>query len=96
MANIKSAKKRIKVAERRKEENRGKKSELATAIKKFRSLVAKQEYNEASTYLKEVFALIDSGASHNRLHKNNASRKKARLSSLLSKAQKANITTNVV
>ena len=96
MANIKSAKKRIKVAERRKEENRGKKSELATAIKKFRSLVAKQEYTEASTYLKEVFALIDSGASHNRLHKNNASRKKARLSSLLDKAQKAGATTKVV
>jgi len=96
VANIKSAKKRIKVAERRKEENRGKKSELATAIKKFRSLVAKQEYTEASTYLKEVFALIDSGASHNRLHKNNASRKKARLSSLLDKAQKAGATTKVV
>ena len=88
MANIKSAKKRIKVTTRRREENRGKKTELATAIKKFRALVAKKEFEEANSFLPKVYSLIDSGNSHGRLHKNTAARKKARLAAMLDKAIK--------
>ena len=90
MANIKSAKKRIKVTARRKDENRGKKTELASAIKKFRALVIKKELNEASAFLPQVISLIDSGNSHGRLHKNTANRKKARLAEMLNKALIAN------
>jgi small subunit ribosomal protein S20 len=92
VANIKSAKKRIKVTTRRREENRGKKTELATAIKKFRALVAKKEFDEASSFLPKVYSLIDSGNSHGRLHKNTAARKKARLAAMLDKAMKSGDT----
>lgn len=95
MANIKSAKKRIKVSERRKDENRVKKSTLSTAIKKFRAMVAKKELKEAETFLPEVYSLIDSGASHGRLHKNNASRKKARLALMLEKAKRPEVEVKV-
>ena len=88
MANIKSAKKRIKITARRKDENKGKKTELATAIKKFRALVDKKELKEAAAFLPKVSSLIDSGNSHGRLHKNTANRKKARLAEMLDKALK--------
>ena len=88
MANIKSAKKRIKVSARRHKENRNKKAELATAIKKFRSLVENNKLDEAKLFLPEIFSLIDSARSHGRLHASNASRKKSRLSKMLEKAAK--------
>jgi small subunit ribosomal protein S20 len=96
VANIKSAKKRIKVTARRKEENRAKKSTLATAIKKFRAMVAKKELIEAEKFLPEVYSLIDSGTSHGRLHKNNASRKKARLAIMLQKANNPEVEVKTI
>jgi len=95
VANIKSAKKRIKVTARRKDENKVKKSALSTAIKKFKAMVAKKELNEAEKFLNEVYSLIDSGASHGRLHKNNANRKKARLALMLEKAKKPEVEIKV-
>lgn len=87
MANIKSAKKRIKVIDRQRTENRLVKTTIATYTKKFRALVASGELAQAEAKLKETISLIDSAESKGILHKNNASRKVARLSQLLAKAQ---------
>ncbi len=86
MPNIKSAKKRVSVIERRKQENRYVKSTMATMIKKFREAV-KYDVAEAEAMLKEVVSYIDSAETKGVIHKNNASRKISRLNSLLFKAK---------
>lgn len=87
MANIKSAKKRIKVINRQKAENKLVKATIATYTKKFRALVAEGKLVEAEAKLKETISLIDSAESKGVLHKNNASRKVARLTYALAKAK---------
>lgn len=87
MANIKSAKKRIKVINRQKAENKLVKATIATYTKKFRALVAEGNLVEAEAKLRETISLIDSAASKGVLHKNNASRKVARLTAALANAK---------
>jgi len=87
MANIKSAKKRISVIERRREENRYVKATLSTYVKKFRKMLEEGKVAEAETFSKEVYSYIDSACSKGVIHKNNASRKIGRLASALYKAQ---------
>jgi small subunit ribosomal protein S20 len=83
MANIKSAKKRIRVIEKKTLMNRMVKSALKTTIKKFEAAVLNGNSEEAKvTYVAAVKAL-DMAASKGVIHKNNASRKKSRLASRL-------------
>ncbi len=84
MPNIKSAKKRVKVLDRRKTENKLVKSSMATAIKKFKATVSANLEN-ADKELNQVFSIIDSAESKKVIHKNNADRKKTRLSVYLNK-----------
>ena len=86
MPNIKSAKKRVSVIERRKQENRYVKSTMATMIKNFRATV-KVDTAKAEAMLKDVISYIDSAQTKGVIHKNNASRKVARLNTLLYKAK---------
>jgi small subunit ribosomal protein S20 len=76
MANIKSAKKRIGVTEKKTAENRSKKSELNTFIKKYR--VA-----PSAELLSTIFGLLDKAAAENIIHTNKANRLKGDLSKLL-------------
>lgn len=87
MANIKSAKKRIKVSARQRTENKYFKTTVNTYIKKFRKLIAENNLVEAEEQLVKTISLIDSSASKGVYHDNNASRKVARLSSALHKAK---------
>lgn len=89
MPNIKSAKKRVSVIARRKQENRYVKSTMATMIKNFREAV-KTDIAKAEAMLKDVVSYIDSAETKGVIHKNNASRKISRLNSLLFKAKNAN------
>ena len=76
MANIKSAKKRIKVIRKKTAENASKKSELKTYIKKFRA-------NPSAELLSKVTSLLDKAAQDSIIHANKANRIKAQLSKLL-------------
>lgn len=87
MANIKSAKKRISVIARRKQENRFVKSTLSTYIKKFRAQIAEGKLAEAEKALPEIVAYAYSAASKGVMPKKTASRKVSRLSLLLNKAK---------
>lgn len=82
MANIKSAKKRILVNDKKRDQNKMLKSELKTEIKNFKEL-AETNPAQAKEYLNVVFKKIDSAASKNLIHKNNADRKKAALAKML-------------
>lgn len=80
MANIKSAKKRIKVTLVRTERNKAIRSKVKTAIKKVESAVAASDKQLAQSNLKNAVVEITKAASKGVYHKNNASRKVARLS----------------
>ena len=86
MPNIKSAKKRVSVIARRREENRYVRSTMATMIKKFRSMV-NSDVVSAEAMLKDVISYIDSAKSKGVIHSNTASRKISRLNLLLNKAK---------
>ena len=94
MPNIKSAKKRVLVISRRREENRYVKSTMATMIKKFRVAVG-TDVVKAEAMLRDIISYIDSAKSKGVIHANNASRKISRLNLMLNKA-KANAPSKVV
>ena len=80
MANIKSAKKRIQVTLVKTERNKAIRSKVKTAIKKVESAVAANDKQLAKDNLKNAIVEITKAASKGVYHKNNASRKVARLS----------------
>ena len=80
MANIKSAKKRIKVIDRQTLENKSLKTKIATYVKKYKVAVDNNEKESAASLLSETFSLIDTAVSKGTLQKATANRKKARLS----------------
>ena len=83
MANIKSAKKRIGVNEKKNAQNRMIKSELNTNIKKFKAAVAAREVALAEAQLRVLTALLDNCAQDGIIHKNKADRNKAKFSKML-------------
>jgi len=76
MANIKSAKKRIKVTEKKTAQNKACRSEISTATKKYKAAPTKQG-------LSNLMSLLDKAVQDNVMHQNKANRKKASLSKLL-------------
>ena len=87
MPNIKSAKKRVLVTEKKNALNKSVKSEIATAKKKFLSAVEANNKEEATKLLSEVVSLLDSAARENVISKNCASRNQATLSKKLNAIQ---------
>ena len=83
MANIKSAKKRILVAEIRTARNKSIKSEVKTLTKKVEAAVAANDKAAAVEALKVATSAIESAASKGVYHKNNAARKVSRLAKLV-------------
>ena len=86
MANIKSAKKRILTNDRQRSENRYVKATISTYIKGFRKLLADGNFADAEKKLISTISYIDSARSKGILHKNNASRKIARLTTAYTQA----------
>ena len=75
LANIKSAKKRILVAEKRTARNKAIKSEVKTAIKKVDAAVAAKDAETAKTQLRAAISTVNKAASKGVYHKKTASRK---------------------
>ncbi len=85
MANIKSAKKRIKVIETKTLRNKMVKSKLKTLIKKLEAAVAAGDKAEATEQLKVCTSELNKAAAKGILHKNTAARKISRLSASVNK-----------
>lgn len=83
LANIKSAKKRIKVIAKKTLRNKIIKSSTKTTIKKVLAAVKAGDKAQANTALVNAVSAIDKAASKGVYHKNNASRKKSRLYKLV-------------
>ena len=89
MPNIKSAKKRVVVSEKKNTQNKMIRSAVKTAVKKFNAVLAAGDVAAAEKLLPETVSIIDSAASKGILHKNNAANKKSALAKNLN-ALKAN------
>ncbi len=79
MANIKSAKKRILVAETRTARNKAIKSEVKTAIKKVDAAIAAKDAEAAKAHLRAAIATMSKATSKGVYHKKTTSRKISRL-----------------
>ncbi len=76
MANIKSAKKRIRNSEAKRERNRYQHKSTRTVIKKVRQATSKKEAEEL---LNKVTSMLDKLAKNNVIHKNKAANLKSKL-----------------
>ena len=88
MPNIKSAKKRVLVNQKKTEQNKAIRSEVKTEIKKVELLIKNNQAVEAKAALASAFSAIDSACSKNIYHANNASNKKAKLAKKVDAALK--------
>jgi len=96
VANNKSAKKRILVAERNRQVNKSYKSTVRTLIKK--TIVNCENYKKdpnsenqelIKTSLNQAYSLIDKAVKKNVLHKNNGANKKSRINNLVKNTLKS-------
>ena len=77
MPNIKSAKKRVKVIEKKTLRNKMLKSQLNTAIKKFNAAVESGDKAAAQVAYVAAVKKVDQAVAQGILHKNNAAHKKS-------------------
>ena len=79
MPNIKSAKKRVIVAETRRVRNIANKTEMKTQLKKFSAAVEDGNKKAAEQELVASVSILDKNASKGVIHKNAAARRKTNL-----------------
>ena len=85
MANIKSAKKRILVAERNEERNKSVKSRVKTYVKKAEAAIGSGDKAAADEAVKAASRELARAASKGVLHKNTSARKISRLTAAFNK-----------
>jgi small subunit ribosomal protein S20 len=88
MAITQSAKKAIRQNERRKAQNSVYKNKIKSLVKEVRSLVLNKKEAEAKKLLPEIYAILDKSAKRGIIKKNNASRRKSRLTKMVDRASK--------
>ena len=86
MPNIKSAKKRVKIIEKKTLENNMIKTGYKSAVKKFEEAIAAGNWEEAKVLFSEATKKIDQACTKGVIVKNTASRKKSSLSKKLNAA----------
>ncbi len=85
MPNHKSAEKRVRQTEKRRDVNRSNRSNLRTQIKKLRSALTASDANLSQELLNPTVSSIDKAVNKGILHKNTAARYKSRLTAHVSK-----------
>lgn len=88
MANIQSAKKRIRQTEKRTAHNRMYTAAARTYVKKTRELIDDGKLDEAEATAVQAYKTLDKAARKHVIHPRNASRRKGRLMAALAKARK--------
>ena len=85
MAITKSAKKAARQSAKRKEQNIIYKDKIKALVKEARALVLTKKMDEAKKLLPEIYRALDKAAKVGVIKKNNASRRKSRLTKLIDK-----------
>lgn len=90
MPNIKSAAKRVKIAERNRLQNKSYKSAVKTLMKKYLAAIdsyaatpSSESMQQVQSAMSEAYSKIDKAVKHGILHRNNGARKKSRLARVL-------------
>lgn len=86
MPNIKSAKKRVKIIEKKTQTNNMIKTGYKSAVKKFEEAISAGNLEEAKVLMSEATKKIDQACTKGVIVKNTASRKKSSLSKKLNAA----------
>jgi small subunit ribosomal protein S20 len=87
LPHTKSAKKRVRVSERRRARNRPIKSQVKTYIKRAEELILEDELDVAEKAVRQAISALDKAARKGIIHPNNAARRKSRLVKKLNKAK---------
>ena len=82
-----SAKKALRGSARKRNFNLNKKELINKAIKKVKKLVSEKKLKEAKDFMPEVQKILDKSVKTGLLKANTASRKKSRISAMISKAK---------
>ncbi|HSM55119.1 MAG TPA: 30S ribosomal protein S20 [Candidatus Sulfomarinibacteraceae bacterium] len=88
MANLPSAKKRMRQNVKRRARNRRYRSAARTYIKRCRQLIAQGNLDEADEAIKKAVSTLDKAARKGVIHPNNAARRKSRIMSQLAEAKR--------
>ena len=83
MANIQQQKKRVRIAEREREENLRYRSTVKTLTKRLEAAARAGDEDRVAAEHLTLVRMIDKAASHGALHKNTAARKKSRAARLV-------------
>lgn len=86
MPNIKSAIKRVQIAEARRQKNAAAKSTIKTAIKKFDAAIEAGDKDKAKVELVDTVKVLDKAATKGLIHKNAVARKKSSLQKAFNQA----------
>lgn len=94
MANIKSAIKRVQIAERNRLRNKSYKSAVKTLMKKYLASVntyaanpTPEQMQQVQSSMSQAFSKIDKAVKRGIIHRNNGARKKSRLAKVLKRHQ---------
>jgi len=87
LANHKSAIKRAKQSEARRQRNRARKTRMKNAVKSLETAIQSKAADVAVERLKEAISVIDKTAAHGVIHKNKASRKISQLTKKVNSLQ---------
>ncbi len=89
MANHKSALKRIRSSEKRRQRNRIVRGSTRTSVKKARTSIGGKDMAVAEAAVQEAVSALDRAAAKGVIHKNNAARRKSRLMRQLNQTRQA-------
>ncbi len=89
MANTRSAEKRIRQTERRTLRNKMLKSQVRTAIRRFREAVAGGAGEQVQAFFQKAVSMVDKAAKKGVIHPNEANRRKSRLARELDRTRGA-------
>lgn len=88
MPITKSAKKALRSSDRKRVVNIRRKKNIEVAVKDVKKLIASGKTKEATSALSSAYKALDKAAKNGFIKKNEASRKKSRLTALVNKSQK--------
>lgn len=89
MPHTKSAKKALRVSQRRRDQNKPVRSQVKTYVKKAEQLISGNELESAREAVQRAIAALDKAAQKGVIHPNNAARRKSRLMKKLNTAASA-------
>ncbi|MBO8136734.1 MAG: 30S ribosomal protein S20 [Desulfotomaculum sp.] len=85
MPNIKSAAKRVRQIQKRTLRNKMIKTRVRTSIRRFKEALATADAENAKAALQKALRELDKAVTKGVIHKNNAARKKSRLTKLFNR-----------